>query len=129
MSDSRQQAKTYKSIEIQSKINTASPHQLINLLFEGLLEKLRFAHESAQRAETSSMNEAISTAIEIVGELHSSLSTQVESELPYNLARLYEYIQRQLLRARISNSVQILEEIAALVEPIADGWQTIAPDR
>lgn len=129
MSDSRQQAKTYKSIEIQSKINTASPHQLINLLFEGLLEKLHFAHESALRAETSSMNAAITSAIDIVAELHSSLSTQVESDLPYNLARLYEYIQRQLLRARISNSLQILEEITALVEPIADGWQAIGSDR
>lgn len=125
MTRSHDQAKTYRDIELQAKINDASPHKLIEILFDELLFKLQYALQFAEEGEHEKQDDNIQKAIDIVMELHGSISTQVESDLPYNLSRLYEYIQRQLLRARIRNTVPILDEMISLVEPVASGWREI----
>lgn len=129
MTRSRDQAKTYQEIELQAKITQASPHQLIEMLFEGLLLKLQHARQCAEEGRRQQQDDAIQKAVEILMGLHSSISTEVESDLPYNLARLYEYMQRQLLRARIGNTLPILDEMIALVEPLASGWREIGTTR
>ena len=129
MTHSRDQAKTYQEIELQAKINQASPHKLIEMLFEGLLLKLQYARQNAEEGRRRQQDDAIQKAVEILMGLHGSISTEVESDLPYNLARLYEYMQRQLLRARIGNTLPILDEMIALVEPLATGWREIGSPR
>ncbi len=118
-------AKTYKEIELQARINEATPHQLIELLYEGLMLRLSHALECAKQHDKAQMDEEIVRSIDIIMGLHSSLSTEVDSDLPYKLSNLYEYMQRQLLRARIGNSVSIIDEMISLIEPLALGWQEI----
>ncbi|VUD56423.1 Flagellar protein FliS [Thalassocella blandensis] len=125
MSSPDEKTKAYRDIELQAKIQNASPHKLIEMLFDGLLLRLQYAYRYAEEGNSVLRDEAIQKSLEILIGLHESISTQVESDLPYNLSRLYEYMQRQLLRARIGNDLPILDEVIALVEPLASGWREI----
>ena len=117
----------YRNLELESKVSEASPHQLIQMLFDGLLMQLRRAKQCAQMPDqTATRDEAIQKAIDILNGLHASLSTEVDSDLPHNLANLYDYMQRQLLRARIGDTQQNLDEVIALADTIASGWRDIA---
>ncbi|MFL0809589.1 MAG: flagellar export chaperone FliS [Agarilytica sp.] len=117
----------YKSVELESKVASASPHELVQMLFDALLLQLQRGVICIENEDQEQLHICIQKSVDILTELHASLSTEVDTELPYNLANLYEYMQRQLLRARISDPKQYILEVIALVEPIASAWKGIAP--
>lgn len=117
----------YKSVEIESKVANASPHELIQMLFDGMLLQLQRAKVCFQNDDNETMQVCIQKAFNILSELQDSLSTEVDSDLPYNLGNLYEYMQRQLVRARTSDSEQLIDEVIALLEPVSSAWRNIGP--
>lgn len=125
MSISKHKVDTYKGIEIRAKIDEASPHQLISMLFDGLQSRLHIAVRCLRENDDPNFQKALEKALHILSELDESISTEVDSDLPYNLSRLYDYMQRQLLRARLQKSESLILEVDALVEPLASGWAQI----
>lgn len=119
----------YKNVELESKVAGASPHQLIQLLFDELhvlLARAKASHQRDDSHETAEKNAGIEKAINILSYLHQSLSEDTESNLPHNLGLLYEYMVRQLLSYRLKNQVQLLDEVESLVETISAGWRDIS---
>lgn len=124
MVDSRADVSIYKNLEIESKVAEASPHQLIQLLFDEAhlsLTRAKTLHESEREASDAQVQKAI----DIISYLLQSLSQDVESDLPHNLTLLYEYMIRQLLTYRIRRSPEALDEIDSLLETISSGWRDI----
>ena len=59
-------AGAYASVGVESSVLTASPHQLINMLFEGAGVAIRTAGIHMQAGHTACKGEAISRALDIV---------------------------------------------------------------
>ncbi|PCK08385.1 MAG: flagellar export chaperone FliS [Alteromonadaceae bacterium] len=130
----------YKTLELQAKVATASAHQLIHMLYRGALEQLKIARHTLSIDERKLADKALAKAANIVGGLHDSLSDDGDSSLPYDLARLYDYMQRQILAARLKSngaeasgqgqvdSLKSIDEVIALLEVLNDAWQGIAAD-
>ncbi|MFL0803031.1 MAG: flagellar export chaperone FliS [Agarilytica sp.] len=116
----------YKNVELESRVADASPHQLIQMLFDELHVLLARAKAVHHADDPQTANALVERAVNIVSYLHQSLIDDVESDLPHNLALLYEYMVRQLLSFRISGAVAVLDEIDSLVETISSGWRDIA---
>ncbi len=116
----------YKNVELESRVADASPHQLIQMLFDELHVLLARAKAVHNAEDPQTANAMVEKAVNIVSYLHQSLIDDVESDLPHNLALLYEYMVRQLLSFRISGDVAVLDEIDSLVETISSGWRDIA---
>ncbi len=116
----------YKNVELESRVADASPHQLIQMLFDELHVLLARAKAVHNAEDPQTANILVERAVNIVSYLHQSLIDDVESDLPHNLALLYEYMVRQLLSFRISSEVAVLDEIDSLVETIGSGWRDIA---
>ncbi len=118
----------YKNVELESKVAGASPHQLIQMLFDELhvlLARAKASHQRDDADETLGKNARIERAINILSYLHQSLSEDTESNLPHNLGLLYEYMVRQLLSYRLKNQIKTLNEVESLVETISTGWRSI----
>ncbi|MFL0799168.1 MAG: flagellar export chaperone FliS [Agarilytica sp.] len=116
----------YKNVELESRVADASPHQLIQMLYDELHVLLARAKAIHNADDSETANAMVERAVNIVSYLHQSLADDVESDLPHNLALLYEYMVRQLLSFRIKGESQILDEIDSLVETISSGWRDIA---
>ncbi len=116
----------YKNVELESRVADASPHQLIQMLYDELHILLARAKAVHNAEDPQTANAMVERAVNIVSYLHQSLIDDVESDLPHNLALLYEYMVRQLLSFRISGEVAVLDEIDSLVETISSGWRDIA---
>lgn len=105
----------------EASIAKASPHHLIAMLYRGAEERMQMARQadpgSAERGEM------LSSAVQILGGLRDSLSPQPGEELPYNLDRLYEYMQRRLVDAYENQSSQPIEEVLTLIEPLSSAWR------
>ncbi|HHP1262953.1 flagellar export chaperone FliS [Enterobacter sichuanensis] len=119
-------ALSYQKVGIESAVMSASPHQLIVLLFDGAMSALVRARLFLDQGDLISKGEALSKAISIIDNgLKAGLDMDTEGELSNNLASLYDYMVRRLLLANMHNDVETIMEVEGLLNNIADAWKQI----
>ena len=77
--------KSYGEAAVQSDVNCASPHRLIQMLMEGALEKISKARGFMQRGEITEKGNHISWALSIINGLRMSLDKEAGGEIAQNL--------------------------------------------
>lgn len=120
------QAQEYSQIGSQTSVSMAGPHRLIQMLLEGALEKTALAKNYMLEGNIAEKGIHISWAISIISGLRGSLDAESGGEIADNLARLYEYMERQLFEANLKNKVENLDEVTSLLQEIKSGWDAIA---
>ncbi len=115
----------YKALKNQKALDDASPHQLIDLMLSGALERVVSASGCMERNETSEAGESIGKAISIVDSLRVSLDVEKGGDIAKNLGQLYDYITRRLLEASVSQQPELLAEVANLLQEIKAAWDEI----
>jgi flagellar protein FliS len=118
--------KQYQKLGIESEVSHASPHRLIQLLFEGALGRLAVAQGAMERGDSAVKGEMLGKAIGIVGGLRSSLDMEA-GELSERLDQLYEYINLRLLEASAQNDTAKVAEVIQLLKTVKSGWDEISP--
>lgn len=115
----------YSRVRTQGGVESATPHQLTAMLFDGALARIASARGHMQRGEIAAKGECISRSIDIIGGLRSSLDHERGGELAERLDSLYEYMGRRLLYANLHDDVATLDEVADLLRPIRGAWAEI----
>ena len=118
--------KQYQKLGIGSEVSHASPHRLIQLLFEGALGRLAAAQGAMERGDIAVKGEMLGKAIGIVGGLRSSLDMEA-GEISERLDQLYEYINLRLLEASAQNDIDKVVEVIQLLKTVKSGWDEIGP--
>ena len=127
-------ASSYAQIGLQSAAMSASPHQLITMLFDGAKTAIAMARHHMAHKEIAAKGKAISKAINIVDNgLKASLDTETSdkagAELVGNLSALYDYIGQRLLYANLRNDPALLDEADRLLDNISSAWREIDPQK
>jgi flagellar protein FliS len=118
----------YAQISVNGTVAAASPHKLIAMLFEGALLSIATARGHMQRKEIAAKGMAISKAISIIDEgLRISLDMKAGGDLAEKLDALYEYMSHRLFVANLKNEIDILDEVAGLLNELKDAWIQIDP--
>lgn len=118
--------KAYAQAGIAAKVQAASPHQLIILLFEGAESAISVAKLHMENGETASKGKLISQAIDIISNgLKASLNVEVGGKLAEQLSALYDYMVRRLLAANLENNPAALDEVSRLLGEIHSAWAEI----
>lgn len=117
----------YRAVNAVVQVQDASPHRLIQLMFEGLLARLASARGQMERRDYQGKGQSIGRAVAIVGALQDCLDLQRGGELAANLDALYDYVQRRLFAANVQNDPAVLDEIVVLIQRIKSGWDAIEP--
>ena len=118
----------YAEAGIAAKVQTASPHLLVLLLFEGAASAISMARLHLAQNDVAQRGKHISQAIDIIGNgLKVSLDMDSGGKLAEQLAALYDYMCRRLIAANIGNDVVALDEVAHLLDEIHSAWKEIAP--
>ena len=116
----------YQRINVETSMHTIDQHQLVSLLYDGVLGAITSARGALARGDVPLKCSSISKAIRIIEEgLGTALDRDNGGELAENLGALYDYCLQRLIQANIRNDDAILEEVAHLIEPIAQGWNEI----
>ncbi|HAT9398815.1 flagellar export chaperone FliS [Legionella pneumophila serogroup 1] len=115
----------YKAIELQTRIETASPHELIDLLLQGARSHIATAQGNIQRNQIKEKGEHIGKAISIIEGLKMSLNHDKGGEIAENLLQLYDYIQQILLKANLKNDEDLLAQSNMLLAEVHQAWQAI----
>lgn len=119
-------AMAYKNVGVHSSVEFASPHQLIDLLFDGLVAAIASARGALQRGDVSAKGAQIMRAVRLLNEgLKAGLDNERGGALAERLASLYDYCIERLTLANVRNDGEMLAEVAALIAPVAQGWKEI----
>jgi|TARA_R110000782_G_C14685373_1_gene400507 flagellar protein FliS len=113
---------------VESEVNFASPHRIIQMLMEGALSKIATAKGCIDRNDIAEKSRQITWGMNIIQGLRTSLDAQKGGEVAANLDALYEYMGRRLLEANVSNDVAILDEVSSLLMEVKAGWDNIPAD-
>lgn len=115
----------YGKMALHSEVQTASRHRLIQMLMEGVLEKIAYAKGDIERCNYQDKGKNIGWAISIVNGLRSSLDKEKGGEIAQNLDDLYEYMIHCLSEANINKDISKLEEVSRLLLEVKGGWDGI----
>ncbi len=106
-------------------VATASPERLLVMLYDRLLLDLRRGLEAQQTGDHAGAGGHLVHAQDIVLELTASLRTDVWDGAA-NLAALYDWLHRELVRANVSRDTGVTEACLGVVEPLAEAWREAA---
>lgn len=121
-------AHAYTRIGAESRVLSASPHELICLLFDAAGVAIRTATLHLRAGRIARKGEAIGRALDIVNDgLCAAVDREHGGELAARLVALYEYVARRLLDANLHNDAAALAEAERLLESIGSAWRAIDP--
>lgn len=118
----------YQSIDLEAKVESASPHGLIAMLFDGLLTRVAQAKTAMLSGNFEQKGINVKKALNILGGLNNSLDPEQSPELAERLGELYDYCQRRLLDASAQREVEGFDEVTSLIREIKEAWDAIEPE-
>ncbi len=120
-------AAAYRQMGVSTGVNSASPHGLIGMLFDGLIGAIAEARGAMRARNIPVKGRAIGRAVRIVDEgLSAALNLAEGGALAADLRRLYGYLALRLTQANLHNDEAALDECVQLVEPLRSAWSQIA---
>jgi flagellar secretion chaperone FliS len=106
------------------KVTTATPGQILVMLYDGLLRFLREAETAMATKNRTKAGERISRAHAILAYLLNTLDSQYAPDLCRNLQSVYVFCMQRLLSANIEQDVAKLADLVRILSPLREAWTT-----
>jgi len=115
--------KAYK----ETQIKTATPGQLIIMLYDGAIKNVKIAIEGLAKKSKNldKISNAIIKAQDIISELMVSLDFENGGDISKNLFSIYIYMNRELLNANIKKETKSLEAVKNMLMELREAWHQI----
>lgn len=114
------------SIYRKTATSTASPGDLVLMLFDGALRFMAAAEIGFQEENFARRNEQIHNNIQrtqaIITELQATLNMEKGGEFSENLYRLYDFMQDQLNQANREKNLDKIKVVVGFVQDIREAW-------
>lgn len=115
----------YGRVSLEARVATASPHELILLLYRRLAALLREARDGAEARDPARRLKATERALAIVEGLDATLDHERGGSVAQGLHQVYDLLRARLLAGDATG----LGEALASTDAIAEAWGAVAPAR
>jgi len=103
-------------------IQTASPLQLVIMMYDGALRFILAAKQALQAKDRYEQNQNLLRAQKVVGELICCLDMHKGGEIASNLLSIYTYVYDELVRSNIEDDIEGLERCSQILSELRSGW-------
>jgi flagellar protein FliS len=117
--------KNYKDNHIETAVSEATPHRLIEMLFENLLKNLGLTKRFIDKKQHEKKSRFSGKCISILSALREGLDFDSSQEVSSNLDALYAYCSRLVFEASSKNDNSLIDEVISLIQPISDSWSNM----
>lgn len=111
---------TYK----RQDILTASPMDLIIMLYDALKKNLLQAEISLKKGNIQTSHNKLVRSQDIIEELVNSLN--MEFEISQELANIYDFMLHQLAEINVSKNPEPITALVEIVDDLRGAWQEVA---
>ncbi|MGC8669521.1 MAG: flagellar export chaperone FliS [Chthonomonadales bacterium] len=108
------------------QVETASPAQLIVMLYDGALRFATFAKERMASGDLEARHTYLMKAQRIVTELLAILDMENGGAVAQNLRSLYAYILKQLVEANLYDDAARIDEALGMLRELREAWAQVA---
>lgn len=116
----------YQKLRLETQIASASSHELIQLLYDGVLECLNQALGALERGEDLGHQKPLIKASRLIDEgLRAGLDMKAGGEVAKNLVAVYDYAMLVISKALAKRDSDLVKEAISLINPLADAWRAI----
>jgi flagellar protein FliS len=123
----RTAANAYRSLDVETQVDSADPHRLVEMLYDGAVVQVAKARHALARQDITGKCEATGRAIRIIDEgLKAALDARA-GDVARNLDALYDYMTRTLLSANLKNNDAQFGEVEKLLGELRGAWRQIGP--
>jgi flagellar protein FliS len=106
-----------------AQYSTASPEQLLLMLYEGAIKYARQAQKDMEERNVEAANNKLKKTEDIISELMVSLNMDEGGEIAQNLYNLYDYMNRRLIQANIRKDPGLVDEVINLLTSLKESWE------
>ena len=116
---------SYGDVKVTTGVTGADSIQLIQMLFDGLIESLATAKGQIERGMIEEKSKSIARAGRIVVGLQGALDFEKGGDIARNLNDLYAYVTRRLFHVNAHNDLEALKEVHNLMSEIRGAWAMV----
>ena len=110
----------------QQSVMTASPGQLVVMLYDGALRFLLQAAVAMRSDDHLACDQKLRRAEAIIDELHVTLDKDRGGEIASRLEGIYVFCKRHLIEARIERDAGMIDKVSELLGELREAWAHIA---
>ena len=118
-------SRRYAAVHAGSRIEGATPHSLVKLLFDELLFALDAAILAERQDDRIKASDKQARAMSILHALESSLDFDKGGDIAKGLAQIYRESRRLLLAGSRARDPEQVARARAMIAEIADAWEQI----
>jgi flagellar protein FliS len=109
----------------QQAIATASPAQLVLMLYDGVLAAIARAEKAQGEglAGLATVNHELQRAQDIITELLVTLDRERGGAVALSLVRLYDFSLDRLIRANVSKNLELIKPVVEVMQNLRDAWE------
>ena len=111
----------YAATQRETSVSSAKPVELVAMVYQRLLDHLHTG--KIQMAEASDSSESLTKAIDLITTgLESCLDKEKGGEIAQNLAFIYDWAGKEIIRARIRRDPEMIQGVINAFVPLAEAW-------
>ncbi|MAS61243.1 MAG: flagellar export chaperone FliS [Gammaproteobacteria bacterium] len=115
-------AAAYDDMATNSIVMGSSSHGLITLLFEELDNSLKAAEFFLDNQDLANTRKSVTKASRVLAGLQGSLDFDKGGELAVNLAELYRFCIKELIKVTSIADKEVVTGVRGLISPIHRAW-------
>ena len=116
----------YENVDLASRIEGASPHALVAILFEELLKSLDAMAAACRRRDFGQRGTRQARALSVLLGLEGSLDFENGGEVATSLAAVYADARRQIIAAAAENDADRIARVRDMLGELSSAWTAIA---
>jgi flagellar protein FliS len=113
--------RAYATTQRETSVSSAKPVELVVMVYKRLLDHLHTG--KIQMAEGADSAESLTKAIDLITTgLESCLDKEKGGEIAQNLAFIYDWAGKEIIRARLRRDPEMLQAVINTFVPLAEAW-------
>jgi flagellar protein FliS len=113
--------RAYATTQRETSVSSAKPVELVAMVYQRLLDHLHTG--KVQMLEGSDSSESFTKAIDLITTgLESCLDKEKGGEIAQNLAFIYDWAGKEIIRARLRRDPEMIQGVINAFVPLAEAW-------
>ncbi len=105
-----------------NQILTASPEQVLIILYDGAIRFVRQAQQAIEEKNVPARTRSIGKAVAIITEFSNTLDYEIGGEIAVDLGRLYDFMVRELAAANARGDAEKLKPVENILLELREAW-------
>jgi flagellar protein FliS len=115
----------YQSVDISSRIEGATPHRLVQIMYEELLKALDAMAFATSRGDYVQRGERQSKVLAILTGLETSLDFDKGGQIAVDLVAIYREARRLVIAGGREGDAQLIVQARDVIQEISNAWDAI----